>query len=85
MHGKHLWVYDEGGKLLIKVKGSFNRMYKLIIEDHRGICLLTKANEQSWLWHSRLGYVNFQALNLMSREGLARGLLKLVQPKEICN
>lgn len=84
LQGEYLWVNDKQGKLLMKVKRAVNRLYKIDIEDSRPICLLTKAEEISWLWHSRLGHVNFAALALMSRENMAHGLPKIVQPKKVC-
>lgn len=45
---------------------------------------MTKAEEMSWLWHSRLGHVNFKAMELMSKEKMAYGLPQFVPPTEIC-
>ena len=85
LNGEHLWVYEKSGKLLIKVQRSSNRLYKLVVESNKNMCLLTKREEVSWLWHSRLGHVNFQAMQLMSNNNMARGLLVFSQPKEVCN
>ena len=41
--GEYLWVYDENNNLLMKAKRSTNRLYKVIIKENRGVCLLTKA------------------------------------------
>lgn len=59
-------------------------LYKIIIENINIVCLLSKTDEESWLWHSSLGHVNFKAMILMSTNEMAHGLPKLVQPKEIC-
>lgn len=80
-----LWVYNDQEQLIMKVRRSTNRLYKIILEtaaDHT--CLMTKREESSWLWHTRLGHVNFQAMNLMSTNKMARGLPEFSQPKEIC-
>lgn len=66
----------------MKLKRSLNRSYKICIEVNRAVCLLTKAGEMSWLWHS--GHVNFQAMQYMCRNGMTHGLLGLVHPKEVC-
>lgn len=68
----------------MKVKRSSNRLYKLIIEGRKPVCLMSKTEEESWLWHCRLGHVNFKAMTLMSEKEMAHGLPKFVQPKEIC-
>lgn len=84
LNGEYLWVYDDRGKLLMKVQRSINRLYKIVIEEHNPGCMLSKAKELTWLWHSRLGHVNFQSLYTMSEKEMARGLPKLVQPKGVC-
>ncbi|GKB79378.1 retrovirus-related pol polyprotein from transposon TNT 1-94, partial [Tanacetum coccineum] len=43
-----------------------------------GNVTISKASKtMSWLWHRRLSYLNFGAINHLSRHGLARGLPKL--------
>ncbi|GKF67841.1 retrovirus-related pol polyprotein from transposon TNT 1-94 [Tanacetum coccineum] len=47
------------------------------------ICLLSKASKtKSWLWHRRLSYLNFGAINHLARHGLVRGLPKLKFEKD---
>lgn len=85
LNGDYLWVYDEQGRLLMKVKKSENRLYKISLEDGVSLCLLNKASEETtWLWHSRLGHVNFHAMNLLSTKELATGIPRFVQPKKTC-
>lgn len=84
LKGEYLWVYDEAGRLLIKVKRSNNRLYKIILEESRDMCLLSKVEEESWLWHVRLGHVNFKAMNMMSKEGMVTGVPKLMSPGSNC-
>ena len=74
-------MHDKDQKLLMKVKRSANRLYKILLEDTQNICLLSE--EESWLWHSRLKHVNFNAMNLMKRNNMEVGLPNLVQPKEV--
>ena len=84
LKGEFLWVYDVTGKLVMKVRRSQNRLYKLIIEDTGGVCLLSKTEELTWLWHTRLGHVNFKAMSIMSENDMVYGLPKLVQPNDVC-
>lgn len=84
IRGEYLWVYDNNNELLLQVKRSGNRLYKMIVQETRGACLLTKTEEASWLWHSRLGHVNFQAMLQMSKNGMARGLPEIVKPADVC-
>lgn len=84
LEGEFLWVFEKDGKLLIKVKRSANRLYKLVVADRDATCLLTRSDEATWLWHARLGHVNFQAMKLMENNDMAYGLPTLSMPKETC-
>lgn len=79
-----MWVFDKEGKLLMKVRRSANRLYKLIIKPVDSVCLLSKVDEDSKLWHARLGHVNYLAMSVISKERMVRVLPKIVQPKEVC-
>ncbi|GJR22832.1 retrovirus-related pol polyprotein from transposon TNT 1-94 [Tanacetum coccineum] len=42
------------------------------------ICFLAKASPtQAWLWHHRLSYLNFDTINLVSKNDIVNGLPKL--------
>ena len=43
LHGEFLWVYGNDGKLLMKVKRSTNHLYKILLEESQGDCLLIKV------------------------------------------
>lgn len=83
LHGVYLWVYDENDKLIMKVKRFGNQLYKIIIENASDTCMLENVNEETWIWHSRLGHVNFAAMTLLSKNKMARDFPKIVQPKKI--
>lgn len=82
IHKDYLWVYKKQGVLLMKVKQSANRLYKIIIEGTSNECMMSKTVESSWLWHSRLGHMNFQAIQLLSSEAMAESIPNFVQPKK---
>lgn len=79
-----LWIYDEQGRLLMKVKRSGNRLYKIILQSCQSSCLISKLDDTSRLWHSRLGHVTYQAMKLMSDKEMAHGLPRFIQPREAC-
>lgn len=85
MRGEFLWIYEERGRLLMKVKRSPNRLYKIIIEVSKQRCLMTKPEENSRLWHLRLGHVNYQAMALMSKNNMVNGMPVTVKPNEVCD
>ncbi|GJW72933.1 retrovirus-related pol polyprotein from transposon TNT 1-94 [Tanacetum coccineum] len=67
----------EGVDLLTGSRGD--NLYTLSLGDIMAsspICLLLKASKtKSWLWHRRLSYLNFGAINHLARHGLVRGLV----------
>lgn len=84
MNGVHLWVYDNEGRLIMKVRKSFNRLYKIITESGGSECLLSKNDEVAWLWHARLGHVNFNAMNLMSTTKIVHGMPEIKLQNDVC-
>ncbi|GJZ80177.1 zinc finger, CCHC-type containing protein [Tanacetum coccineum] len=64
-----LWVHDAAGKLVMKVRRSSNRLYKIELEEVNSRCLIAEIRDPTWLWHTRLGHVNFTSLKLMSASG----------------
>nr|GEW01440.1 integrase, catalytic region, zinc finger, CCHC-type, peptidase aspartic, catalytic [Tanacetum cinerariifolium] len=74
----------EGVDLLSRSRG--NNLYTLSLGDIMAsspICLLSKASKtKSWLWHRRLSYLNFGAINHLARHGLVRGLPKVKFKKD---
>ncbi|XP_074361110.1 uncharacterized protein LOC141701332 [Apium graveolens] len=83
MSGIYLWIYDEKGVLLMKVKRSSNRLYKIVLECPEPECLKSKIDEISWLWHSRLGHINFQAMTLLLENRMVDDIPTLAQPKKV--
>nr|GEX09902.1 hypothetical protein [Tanacetum cinerariifolium] len=47
------------------------------IHDLKGNDLLTATSSQAWLWHRRLFYLNFDTINLLSKNNIVIGLPKL--------
>lgn len=56
IRGDYLWVREQQGSLLMKVKRSMNRLYKIIIYTRDVHCLMSRGEGKRWLWHSRLGH-----------------------------
>nr|GEW49795.1 hypothetical protein [Tanacetum cinerariifolium] len=47
------------------------------IRDLKGIDLLTATSSHAWLWHRRLSHLNFDTINLLSKNDIVVGLPKL--------
>nr|GEU32551.1 hypothetical protein [Tanacetum cinerariifolium] len=56
-------------------------LYSITLQDTtcpNPICLMAKASSsQAWLWHRRLSHLNFDTINLLSKNDIVVGLLKL--------
>nr|GEZ65131.1 integrase, catalytic region, zinc finger, CCHC-type, peptidase aspartic, catalytic [Tanacetum cinerariifolium] len=56
-------------------------LYSITLQDTNSpnrICLVAKAtSSQAWLWHRRLSHLNFDTINLLSKNDIVVGLLKV--------
>nr|GFA18088.1 retrovirus-related Pol polyprotein from transposon TNT 1-94 [Tanacetum cinerariifolium] len=56
-------------------------LYSITLQDTNSpnpICLVAKAtSSQAWLWHHRLSHLNFDTINLLSKNDIVVGLPKL--------
>nr|GEV48902.1 copia protein [Tanacetum cinerariifolium] len=57
---------------------SSTDLYSITLQDTNcpnPICLMAKAtSSQAWLWHRHLSYLNFDTINLLSKNDIVRGL-----------
>nr|GFB79747.1 integrase, catalytic region, zinc finger, CCHC-type, peptidase aspartic, catalytic [Tanacetum cinerariifolium] len=69
----------KGNDLLTGSRGT--DLYSITLQDTNcpnPICIMAKAtSSQAWLWHRRLSHLNFDTINLLSKNNIVVGLLKL--------
>nr|GEX58750.1 integrase, catalytic region, zinc finger, CCHC-type, peptidase aspartic, catalytic [Tanacetum cinerariifolium] len=69
----------KGNDLLTSSHGT--DLYSITLQDITSpnlICLMAKAtSSQAWLWHRRLSHLNFDTINLLSKNDIVIGLSKL--------
>nr|GEX03993.1 integrase, catalytic region, zinc finger, CCHC-type, peptidase aspartic, catalytic [Tanacetum cinerariifolium] len=69
----------KGNDLLTGSRGT--DLYSITLQDTNcpnPICLMAKAtSSQAWLWHRRLSHLNFDTINLLSKNDIVAGLPKL--------
>nr|GFA12335.1 integrase, catalytic region, zinc finger, CCHC-type, peptidase aspartic, catalytic [Tanacetum cinerariifolium] len=69
----------KGNDLLTGSRGT--DLYSITLQDTNSpnlICLMAKAtSSQAWLWHRRLSHLNFDTINLLSKNDIVIGLPKL--------
>lgn len=78
-------VRDEEMRLLARISRSPGGLYVLDTTIARSMCLAARGAEDAWVWHARLGHVNFTALRKMAQEELVRGLPLLSQVEQVCD
>nr|GEY72337.1 retrovirus-related Pol polyprotein from transposon TNT 1-94 [Tanacetum cinerariifolium] len=74
------FIHDlKGNDLLTGSRGT--DLYSITLQDTNSpnpICLMAKAtSSQAWLWHRRLSHLNFDTINLLSKNDIVVGLPKL--------
>nr|GEW10800.1 hypothetical protein [Tanacetum cinerariifolium] len=66
---------------LFSVGSRGTDLYSITLQDINStnlICLMGKAtSSQAWLWHHRLSHLNFNTINLLSKNDIVVGLSKL--------
>ncbi|KAI3518262.1 hypothetical protein L1887_06792 [Cichorium endivia] len=82
MRGDFLTMRDGDGRLLMKVPRSENRLYKIQLRTGKPHCLHAKINETAWLWHARLGHINFGAINMLHK--LVKGVPTIEHQDQLC-
>ncbi|GJR20247.1 retrovirus-related pol polyprotein from transposon TNT 1-94 [Tanacetum coccineum] len=74
------YIHDLKGNDLLTVSRGMN-LYSITLQDTstpNPICLMAKAtSSQAWLWHHRISYLNFNTINLLSKNDIVIGLPKL--------
>ncbi|KAK2981445.1 hypothetical protein RJ640_001959 [Escallonia rubra] len=84
MKDKCLYLRDDRGSLIARVPMSSNRMFLMNIHHDAPKCLKACFDNQSWLWHLRLGHLNFGGLKLLSTKNMVKGLPSIDQPDQLC-
>ena len=81
-----LEVVDKvSGKLVIRVERLVNRLYKIELKLADPVCLMGSIGEPAWLWHARLGHVNFKALKMLVEKNMAAGVPMVDHPEQVCH
>ncbi|XP_076943581.1 uncharacterized protein LOC143613864 [Bidens hawaiensis] len=66
----------------IHIKDNYLTMYDGKIG--KPVCLLSRIEETSWLWHARLGHLNFESIKLMARRDMVEGMRDVTNENKLC-
>jgi hypothetical protein len=67
------------------VPHSVNRLYILELTIDQPVCLAARADESSWKWYARFGYLNFPALQKLYKGDMVRGLPAISEANMLCD
>jgi len=84
MKNFHVTITDYNGRLIAYVKMSKNRMFSLNIQYDATKCLSAITNNEEWLWHLRLGHLNFTSLKMLASKKMVKGMPHIDHPDEVC-
>ena len=86
MDGSELEVFVKDPlRLLMRVQRSPNRLYRIELKPAVPVCLLGRLEDPAWLWHGRLGHVNFRTLKMVGEKEMAGGVPAISNPDELCH
>ena len=75
---------DANNNFIAKVPIPKNRMFVINIQSDAAKCLKTCCKDSSWLWHLRLGHINFKSLELLSKKKTVNSLPCINYPDQLC-
>ncbi|GKB79400.1 zinc finger, CCHC-type containing protein [Tanacetum coccineum] len=85
MEDDELRLYDMDNKIFMKVTRQRNRLYKANLRIGTPVCLLANLKEDTWLWHARLGHLNFESLRSMAQRDLVHGIPTIKHTTQVCD
>ena len=71
-------------RLIMKVQRTGNRLYKIELVSVEPTCFLSHTSDDAWLWHGRLGHVNFHALKQIVDKDMVGGVPLIQHPDQVC-
>nr|GEX24784.1 zinc finger, CCHC-type [Tanacetum cinerariifolium] len=77
--------FKEDQKLLMRVERSRNRLYKINLKVGMPMRLLANLENHAWLWHARLGHLNFDSIKQMTQKKLVEGIPSINHKNQVCN
>jgi hypothetical protein len=71
-------------RMIMRVQRSLNRLYKIELKYIEPVSFLSSIGDESWLWHGRLGHVNFQSIKMLVEKEMA-GVPLVAHPDQVCH
>lgn len=80
-----LRIWNRQQRLVMKVKRSAARLYLQRLTAVKPQCLMARREEEAWRWHERYGHLHFDALRMLSRKEMVRGLPCIEHVEQLCD
>jgi len=84
MEDNSLSIFDQSKRLVIKANLSKNRTFRVVMKVVKHQCFSTIEKEVEWLWHLRLGHLNFRDLFQLIQRTMVKGLLVVNILETVC-
>lgn len=62
-----------------------NRLYILKVTLTSPVCLLTKMDEEAWLWHAQYGHLNFRSSHKLGAKEMVEGIPLICRAEQVCD
>jgi hypothetical protein len=72
-------------RVIMRVQRTDSRLYKIHLTTVEPVCLMANTSDSSWLWHGRLGHINFQSIRMLVEKEMARGVPLIDHPDQVCH
>ncbi|XP_028072574.1 uncharacterized protein LOC114274797 [Camellia sinensis] len=78
-------IHDRNAKQVVeKIPMENNRSFPLTFNYARNVSLKAHTNDESWLWHRRLGHLNFHSLKVLHQKNMVQGLPSIEEIHDVC-
>lgn len=75
---------ENSKQLMVEVEMKRNRSFPLTLKYTTECAARMEVQDDSWLWHKRLGHLNFQSLQQLHQKNMVVGLPSITEKSEVC-
>lgn len=79
-----LKVMDANGSLILKAPMAQSRTFKVELKVIENKYLAMAASREEWIFHYRLGHLNFKDLNVMLKNNMVMRFQSIDMPTKVC-
>ena len=87
IHNGYLAIFEPViEKLVIRTKMASNRTFQVSLRNLESQCMTVEIlAKDTWLWHLRLGHLNFRDLSMLRNKEMVLGLPAIQIPSKVCD